>query len=357
MLNRANLYLFFIACCLAMFLALCFLYQAVLLPVALALLLYFLFGSLVDYLNLKLRLPRAWATGAVISMVGLLIGVVLAYFAPIVYTQIMSIIQSVPNAVNKITYEWLPVIKRYVESLGMFSSQQIDAWWRDVNISSQATSQIQQAVNQIWSYAPSLFDALLHIVLVPIIAFFLLNNPRRIRTKIALLIPRDLLPHVTRISNEINTTLRSVLNGQAMVALVLAVLYVIGLSVVGLKASIAVGLVAGIFRLVPYFDLIVGVLLSALLIISDFPGWGQVIGVGVVFAIVQALDAMFITPRIMGSSAGLHPLLIILSVLSFGKLFGFWGILFAIPVIAITKVLVIQLLPVYQKSKLYDPSN
>ncbi|MDE3268841.1 MAG: AI-2E family transporter [Pseudomonadota bacterium] len=356
-MSRTASNLLFIACFLAMFLTLCFLYQAVLLDVALALLLYFLFGSLVDYLDHKLRIPRALAISAVIVLVLAGIGVVSAYFAPIVYTQIMSIIQSIPNAVNKITYEWLPIIKSYVESLGMVDAQQIDLWWREVKVTSQATSQLQQAVNRIWSYAPSLFDALLHVVLVPIIAFFLLNNPRRIREKIALLIPRSLLPHATRISNDINATLRSVLNGQAMVALVLAVLYVIGFSIVGLKAAIAVGLVAGVFRLVPYFDLIVGVMLSALLIISDFPGWGQVIGVGIVIAMVQALDAMIITPRIMGNSTGIHPLLIILSVLSFGSLFGFWGILFAIPTIATVKVLVIQLLPIYQKSRLYDPSN
>ena len=355
--SRIFSYTLFFSASLLCVLLLCYLYQAIVLAFALGLFLHFLLGSAVDFLTVKLRLNRTLAVSAILVFATIALCVVSAYFLPIFYVQILSIFQSMPSASAKITNEWIPIIKEYVASLGFIDAQQVDLWWHEINVVPKLTTQLQQAMHRLWLSAPTFFDALLTIVLVPLIAFFLLNEPGALRKWLSTIIPRDLLPHITNITQNINTTLRAVLNGQATVAGILAILYVIGLSLVGLKAAIAVGIVAGICRIIPYLDVVVGVSLSILLIISDFSGWGQVIGVGVVFAIVQAADGMFITPRIMGSRAGLHPLLIILSILSFGNLFGFWGILFAIPVIAIVKVLIIQLLPLYQKTKLYDPNN
>lgn len=332
-----------------------YLYQAILLPFALAALLYFLLSSPVDYLS-RYRIPRNLVIIAIICLALLTIVIVSAYFLPIIYTQMLSILQSIPDALLRIREHWIPVLKEHILELDFIDAKQLDIWLGELNIIPQVTTGIRQTLKGIWQSTPGLFNTVLNLVLVPVITFFLLSEKGSLRRKIKDVIPRDLLPHINTTMTNISSTLRSVLKGQAIVAGILALLYIIGLSLFGLKAGLAIGLVAGICRIVPYFDVIIGGLLSALVIISDFNGWGQVLGVIGVFLVVQTIDGMLITPRIMGDKAGLHPLLVILSVLSFGQLFGFWGVLFAIPVIAVARVIITQIIPLYQNSKLYDPS-
>lgn len=353
---RKNLwrYLFFACICLLFFALICYLYQAILLPFALAMLFYFLLSQPVDYFS-KYRVPRSLVIITIIFVAIVVISVLSSRFIPIIQKETMSLLQSIPPAVMQIKNHWIPGLKESILSLGFFDEAQLNIWLSELTIIPQVTDQFQQAIQGLLYSTPGLFTALLNIVLVPLIAFFLLNETESLRKKIRDIIPRDMLPHLNTAWSNISSTLSSVFRGQAIVAGVLALLYIIGLSLVGLKASIAIGLVAGICRIVPYFDVIVGGMLSLLIIISDFSGWGQIIGVAGVFLAVQAIDGMFITPRVVGGGAGLHPLLVILSILSFGHLFGFWGILFAIPVIAVAKVIITQVIPLYQKSKLYDP--
>ena len=347
-------YLLFGGVCLLALLLTTYLYQAVLLPFALAALLYFLLSSPVDYLS-QYRVPRNLVIITIICVVLLVVVFVSIYFLPIFYSQMLNVLQSIPNALLRIRAHWIPVFKEHILALDFIDAAQLDVWLAELNIIPQVTAGIRQTLKGIWMSTPGLFNTVVNIVLVPVIAFFLLSEKGSLRQKVKNVIPRDLLPHINTALVNISSTLRSVLKGQAIVAAILALLYIIGLSLVGLKAALAIGLVAGICRIVPYFDLIVGGLLSALVIISDFSGWGQVLGVVGVFVAVQAIDGAFITPRIMGDKAGLHPLLVILSVLSFGQLFGFWGVLFAIPIIAVVRVIITQIIPLYQKSKLYDP--
>ncbi len=349
-------YLVFGGGCLLLVLCVAYLYQAVLLPFALAALLYFLLSSPVDYLS-QYRVPRNLVIITIICVALLVIVLVSIYFLPIFYAQMLNVLQSIPDALLRIREHWIPVLKKHILTLDFVDATQLDLWLAELNIIPQVTAGVRQTIKGIWMSTPGFFSTIVNAVLVPVITFFLLSEKGSLRQKIKNVIPRDLFPHINTALTNTSSTLRSVLKGQAIVAAILALLYIVGLTLVGLKAALAIGLVAGICRIVPYFDIIVGGLLSALVIISDFDGWGQVFGVMGVFVVVQAVDGMFITPRIMGNKAGLHPLLVILSVLSFGQLFGFWGVLFAIPVIAVFRVIASQVIPLYQKSKLYNPES
>ena len=170
------------------------------------------------------------------------------------------------------------------------------------------------------------------------------------------IVPVDLIRPVGVFRRRINRALQSVITGQAMVAASLALLYVIGLTVVGLQSAVAIGVVAGLCRLVPYLDVVVGAALSVIVIVSDFHGWGQVAAVALVFLIVQVIDGMYITPRIIGEKIGLHPAVVILSVFAFADWFGFWGVLMVIPVIAVGKVVLTTVLPYYRASRAYWPA-
>jgi predicted PurR-regulated permease PerM len=137
--------------------------------------------------------------------------------------------------------------------------------------------------------------------------------------------------------------------------MILGLIYTIGLPSVGLEAGAAIGVVAGVCRIIPYVDVIVGGLLSAIVIIytgaSAFTAFGTV----AIFAGAQTLDAILITPRVIGDRVGLHPLIVMLSVLSFGYWLGFYGVLLAIPLLALGKVTVDMFLPYYLNSAAYRP--
>ncbi len=92
-------------------------------------------------------------------------------------------------------------------------------------------------------------------------------------------------------------------------------------------------------------------------LLTDFHGWGQLLGLLLVFVIVQSVDGVLITPRIIGKQSGLHPFVVIISVISFAQLFGFWGVLLAVPVIAVAKVIITAAIPFYKSSPAFDPRN
>ena len=152
----------------------------------------------------------------------------------------------------------------------------------------------------------------------------------------------------------VSDALRDAIKGQAIVAGILAVLYVAGLSMIGLQGAVAIGLLSGICRLIPYLDVIIGGSLSLIVVLSDFQGAGQLLAVAGVFLIVQSLDGMLITPRIIGEKVGLHPIIVIVSIIAFGESFGFWGVILAIPGIAVAKVVWYSAKPFYFASKAYD---
>ena len=141
-----------------------------------------------------------------------------------------------------------------------------------------------------------------------------------------------------------------------IVAAILAVLYVVGLSFIGLPQAVAIGVVAGICRMIPYLDVVVGGGLSLIVLLADFQGATQLLSVAIVFLVVQAIDGLLITPRVVGERVGLHPMVVITSVLAFANWFGFWGVLVALPVVAIVKALLVTARPFYLASQLYDPA-
>ncbi len=166
---------------------------------------------------------------------------------------------------------------------------------------------------------------------------------------------------VKDVAVSVDHTLRNVIKGQITVAGILTLMYVIGFGLVnilfGFPSAIAIAIVAGVCRIVPYLDIFVGLVLSGIVITSNFQNWGQVIGVVGVIAVVQLIDGMYITPRVVGERVGLHPLIVILSVLAFADWFGFWGVLLAIPTVAVAKIVFMSLMPLYRSSQVFRTNH
>ncbi|MDD9950510.1 MAG: AI-2E family transporter [Zetaproteobacteria bacterium] len=312
------------------------LYEAVLLPIGISLFLSFVLLPLVDRFDAR-GFPRWAVVSAILGVTLFALGFAVVRFLPSLYAETLALIKLAPSVYESVSHTWIPYIRGWVSELGWMNSEDFEAVWQKLQQFSLITDRIPQAVATLWYSAPVVLNLGISIVLVPMLTFFLLKDQPLYGAYFVSLVPPELRQPTEMLKRRLAKTLRAVISGQVLVATVLGTLYVVGLNIVGIYAATVIGLVAGTCRLIPYLDIVVGVFLSLIVILSDFQGPHQIIGVALVFTVVQSLDGMFITPRIIGERAGIHPVIVILSIISFGDTFGFLGVLLAIPIVAVAK--------------------
>jgi len=171
--------------------------------------------------------------------------------------------------------------------------------------------------------------------------------------RIGLLVPRDHFDTVRRLALESNEVLGGFLRGQMLVMLILGLLYALGLWLVGLDLGILIGLLAGLLTFVPYLGPAFIVLFGGIAALVQFGDWQHLAGVGVVFAVGQLVESFVLTPMLVGDRIGLHPMAVIFAVMAGGTLFGFLGMLLALPVAAVVNVLLRYTQERYRQSRLY----
>ena len=203
--------------------------------------------------------------------------------------------------------------------------------------------------------AMGLLSALIFLIVVPVVTFYLLVDWDRLVARLDTLLPRDHAPVVRRIAAEIDATLSSFVRGQFSVCAIMGVYYSVGLMLAGLQFGLVVGAFAGLVTFIPYVGALVGGLLAVGLALFQFWGdWTHVAVIVVVFIIGQTAEGNFITPKLVGKAVGLHPVWLMLALSVFGSLFGFVGMLVAVPVAAALGVLTRFGLGQYQGSLLYQ---
>lgn len=208
-----------------------------------------------------------------------------------------------------------------------------------------------------------LLNAVVNLALMPIFIYYLLRDWDRMTTGVEKLVPNRYLDRVRRVSTEVDGRLGAFVRGQITVCLALAVLYSLGLLIIGIDLAIPVGVLSGLLFIVPYLGTAVGIVLGVLLALMKFGFSTKVLAVLAVFAIVQAIEGYLLTPRIVGDKVGLHPLVVMIALIVGGSLLGIWGMLLAIPVTAVLSVLGTEYLQDYFDSATFKepavepPSN
>ncbi len=211
-----------------------------------------------------------------------------------------------------------------------------------------------QLLESLLSSAASLINVVVLLVIVPVVAFYLLYDWDHMVAKIDDLLPRDHAPVVRHLAREIDKTLAAFIRGMGTVCLVLGTYYAIALMLVGLQFGLVVGAIAGLITFIPYVGALVGGALAIGLALFQF--WGDWLSIGLVagiFALGQVLEGNVLTPKLVGGSVGLHPVWLIFALSVFGTLFGFVGMLVAVPVAAAIGVLTRFLVGRYKDSLLY----
>lgn len=325
--------------------------SAVLMPFCIAALLAYLSDPLVDKLEAK-KLSRTLLVAIVFAAILAVCFTALLVLLPLLTAQISSLFSNLPEYVTILHASiepWLISVGFPVEVFDINTiSQTLSTYWAKVG----------QVAGGVLSYMTSsgiiVLQWLLNLALVPVLVFYLLRDWDLLVARFRELLPRRYASKVTELSLECHDILAAFLRGQVMVMFALATIYTIGLTFIGLELALLVGVIAGIVSFVPYLGLIVGIVLAGAAAFFQFHQWVPVLMVIVVFGVAQAIEAMILTPRLVGGRIGLHPVVVIFAVLAGGQLFGFTGVLLALPVAAVIMVLLRHAHKYYLTSQMYS---
>lgn len=316
-----------------------YLLSPILAPFLLAGAIAYLCDPLVDRLERRKlgtrRLSRT--TGTLIVLLGLVLMFVLLalILAPLVQAETRLLMQQIPKLVEWGSQTLLPWLTRTFGVDLVRDQEQMLAWLR-ANISE--LSQLTRYLPKLTDGGLALLGFLANLLLVPVVLFYLLRDWDRSMAHLADWIPAPLKAKTVAIAQEIDRVLSEFVRGQVMVILVMSVFYSAALWLAGLDYALAVGLISGILVFVPYLGVVVGVLLGTLAGFAQFGTLAGLLPIWGVFVVGQLLEGMAVTPWLVGERVGLHPVAVIFALMAFGQLFGFVGILVAIPAAAASLV-------------------
>lgn len=298
-------------------------------------------------------LPR-WAAATVLTTLFLLAVVAfLLLLVPLLQSQIVNLIDNLPRYVEQIRAQLNDLLALIQARLDPEDLQRL----RDAvgGLAGNTLAWLGRVVGRIWSGGVALLNLLSLIFITPIVAFYLLRDWDRIVARMDQLLPRSHAEVVREQIVEIDRTLSGFARGQALVCLLLGLFYAVALTAAGLEFGLIVGLATGLVTFIPYFGMIFGLLVSLGLAFAQFDDWLRIGLVAAIFIIGQVIEGNFITPKLVGDRVGLHPVWMIFALLAGGALFGFVGVLAAVPLAATIGVLMRFAIKQYQASPLYRP--
>lgn len=335
----------------ALLAGLIYLLSPILTPFVAAIILAYLFAPLTDWMCAR-RVPRPLA--ALLVMLLLVAGLVLlaVLLLPPLQREIWMFLNRLPTFFDAVRLKLLPFLH---DTLG------VDMRWDGASIRDLISSQLQTGSGGVagavlpWLGGGSavLLGLLMNAVLMPLVLYYLLRDWKQILASLEEMVPRRHNRMVMQLATEANGVLAEFLRGQITVMVVMSVFYVTGLWLAGLEFALPIGMVTGMLVFIPYVGVITGLLLATLASAGQFTAWGGVLGVWAVFAIGHALESFAVTPRLVGERIGLHPVAVIFALLAFGQLFGFFGVLLALPMSAVLLVGMRHVKAWYLSSQLY----
>lgn len=337
------------------------LFSGVLLPFAAALALGYLLNPVADRLE-RLGLSRLGAT--LVIMVGFVVALalILVLIMPAFWRQLASFLEALPAYAVKLEDLVTDFSVGVMHDRGATVLEKLgfgkEAFANLRNSTSELVNQAAQwggtFVKSLWSSGAALIGALSLLVLTPVITFYLLLDWDKMIAAVDSLAPLRNRQTVRQLAREIDAAMAGFLRGQSLVCLFLGVWYGVGLSLIGLNFGLLIGLTAGFLSFIPYVGSLTALVLSAAVaVVQGWPEWRLLaMALGVV-ASGQFLEGNVLSPKLVGESVGLHPVWLIFALLAFGSLFGFTGLIVAVPLAAALGVILRFAVRRYRESKLY----
>jgi predicted PurR-regulated permease PerM len=325
--------------------------QAILLPFIAGFVLAYFLDPVADRLE-RLGFPRVAATALIMLAAIVLLVFIGLMIVPVAIDQSVKLAGQLPTLMKSISDRFNELAPQSFKD--MLANSGTDIQGQASAIASKAASWLAVLLSSLWSGGTALMNVLSLLVITPIVAFYLLADWDHIVAKVDGWLPRDHLQEVRGLAREIDTAMAGFIRGQGTVCLLLGIFYAIGLSLVGLKSGLAIGFAAGMLSFIPYVGaLIGGTMAIGVGLVQFWPNEMSVLLILGVFAIGQFVEGNFLSPRLVGGSIGLHPVWMMFALLAFSYVFGFLGLLLAVPMAAATGVFVRYGLKRYLHSKLY----
>ena len=323
----------------------------VLMPFAVAAMLAYLGDPLADRLE-RLGLNRMWAATIVFVVLLIVVVGVLLLLIPLIARQVENLVNNLPRYgdwAQNVAWPWVQA-KLHLDPHTFDSDRLLQMMKTHIGSIGDVATVVLGKVSRsgvgiaVW---------LTNLVLIPVVAFYLLRDWDRLMATIDGMLPRSLQPTIAHLAHESDKILGAFVRGQLLVMLALGVFYGAGLELTGLSVGLLIGIVAGLLSFVPYLGFIVGFVAAIIAALVQFGDWTHVLLVCGVFAVGQLLEGYVLVPKLVGDKIGLHPVAVIFAVLAGGYLFGFLGVLLALPAASVIIVLLRYLIERYRMSELY----
>ncbi len=329
----------------------------VLLPFVVGAAVAYFFDPVVNRLQ-RTGMSRTWATTAVtIAAVLVAIGMATAIVPPL-FGQVEALADSIPRYVVQVAMRVQPMIEPVRGKLGLPPLSLHDLQAQATQWAGQALGIIGSVAGRVAQRGAAIINLLGLLFLTPVVTFYLLRDWSKVLAAIDSALPRDNADTIRTIAREANQAVAGYIRGQALVCLCLGTIYGVGLSIIGLQFGFVIGLIAGLISFIPFVGTLVGATLSIGMAIAQFaPDWFGVVKVAIVFLIGHLLEGNVLSPKLVGDRVGLHPVWIMFALLAGGSLFGFVGVLVAVPIAAVIGVIVRHLIGRYRESSIYRGSD
>ncbi|WP_417407757.1 AI-2E family transporter [Hoeflea sp.] len=325
-------------------------FRSILLPFIAGMALAYFLDPVADWFERR-GFSRLMATLAILITFIALFAVSLVVVIPILVTQAADLGGRIPGYITQL------------QTLLMSESSLLPGWISDqlgqikdsfAALLKEGAGLVGTIFQQIWNSGMALLDIAALFVVTPVVAFYLLLDWDNMVAKVDNWVPRDHVGTVRHLAKQIDATIAGFVRGQGSVCIILGLIYAVGLSLVGLNFGLLIGLFAGLISFIPYVGSMVGLVLALVVAIVQFwPDFVMIGAVIAVFALGQFFEGNILQPRLVGKSVGLHPVWLMFALFAFGALFGFVGMLIAVPAAASVGVLVRFAISRYLDSDLY----
>lgn len=332
-----------------------YVFSSILLPFLAGMILAYFLDPIADWLE-RHGLSRLAAAVLILVMFIIVLTLALMLIIPILFTQLADFLARMPDYLSRLQLLVTSIDPQWLsETLGVDPAGLREG----VNsLLTQGASFLSTLFSSIWSSGKTLIDIVGLFVITPVVAFYMLLDWDKMVATVDAWVPRDHLSTVRTIARDIDTAVAGFVRGQGTLCLILGVFYAVGLTMAGLNFGLLIGLFAGFVSFIPYVGSLLGLVLAVgVALVQFWPEWQWVIVVAMIFFIGQFIEGNILQPNLVGKSVGLHPVWLMFALVAFGALFGFVGLLIAVPAAAAVGVLVRFAVSRYLASPLYHGSG
>ena len=327
------------------------LFRSILLPFVAGMALAYFLDPVADILE-RVGFSRLISTVIIVFTFVMCFIFALAVFLPLLIHQATAFVDQVPSLVNRLQEmiastesQWL---RNIIGDKGASLQEAVNKWM------GEGVGWISTLLEKIWSSGKALIDIMSLLIVTPVVAFYMLFDWDNMVAKIDSWLPRDYQETVREIMRDINSAVAGFIRGQGTLCLILGLFYGVSLSILGLNFGLLIGLFAGLISFIPYVGSITGMVIAlAVALVQFWPDWIPVAIVAIIFIVGQFFEGNILQPKLVGQSVGLHPVWLMFALFAFGSLFGFTGLLLAVPAAAAVGVVVRFAHKRYLASELY----